>query len=139
MKYLFITLLLGFVLVSCSKKEEKKFSAYNSQAFAYSLAPGWEVNGLTRVKDFKNIESNGQYSTSISYSVFLVNPKNDTLKAVSDTTISQTSQDKMNDTEIDTQFDLDSTYAKGKYKLIFNLKDTNSGQTSSSSASFTLD
>ncbi len=139
MKYFLITLLLGFVLVSCIKKEEPKFSSYGTQAFAYSLDTGWEVNGLTRVKDFKNVGGNDQYSASISYAVLIVNPENDTLKAVSDTTVSKTNQEKMNDTEIDTQFDLDSTYTKGKYKLIFHLKDANSGQTASSSASFTLD
>lgn len=139
MKYFFIILLLASFFVSCSKKEEPKFSAYGTQAFAYSLDTGWEVNGLTRVKGFKNVESNGKFSSSFSYSVILITPQNDSLKAIADTTLNKTNDEKLKDTEIDTQFDLDSTYIKGKYKIIFHLKDVNTGQTTSSSAPFTLD
>jgi hypothetical protein len=138
-KYFLIVCFLSFISLSCSKKEESSFSAYGAEAFAYSLDSGWEVNGITRVKGFKQTENNGKFFASFFYTVDLVTPKNDTLKSVASKMVDKTNDEKMTDTEIDTQFDLDSTYKNGEYKIIFNIKDQNTEQKATSSASFKLD
>ena len=47
--------------------------------------------------------------------------------------------EKMSDVDLETQFDLDSTYAEGNYKVIFIVKDMNTEQTAKSSAEFVLE
>jgi hypothetical protein len=139
MRYLAIIFLICFVVSGCSKKEEGSFSAYGTEAFAYSLDSGWEVNGITRVKGFKQTEKDNKFFASFYYTIDVITPKNDTLKSVASKMIDKTNDEKMTDTEIETQFDLDSTYKNGEYKIIFNVKDQNTGEKASSSASFKLD
>jgi hypothetical protein len=150
MRYLAVIFLTCFVVAGCGKKEKSTFSAsepkhlhtfsaYGSEAFAYSLDSGWEVNGITRLKGFKQTENDNKFYASFSYTVDVVTPKNDTLKSVASKMIDKTNDEKMTDVEIETQFDLDSTYKNGEYKIIFNVKDQNTDQKASSSTSFKLD
>jgi uncharacterized membrane protein len=140
MKFLFLAaLFIVLFLSSCSKKEEeKKLSAYNAEAFAYDLGNSWEVNSTTRVKGFDQQENNGMFKASLAYDINLITPKNDTVKSLISKVIDKSEKEKMTDTDLETQFDLDSTYSDGKYTLIFNIKDVTSGRTASVSAGFKL-
>ena len=140
MKFLFWGSLLIFLLFSsCGKKEEeKKLSAYNAEAFAYDLGNSWEVNSTTRVKGFDQEENSGMFKASLAYDINLVTPKNDTIKSLISKVIDKSEKEKMTDTGLETQFDLDSTYADGKYTLIFNIKDVISGRKAFTSANFKL-
>ena len=46
---------------------------------------------------------------------------------------------KINDVQLEAQFDLDKTYAQGKYKVAFSIKDNNSDKTTSAEAEFELE
>lgn len=124
-------------LSSCSK-EEQKLEAFNAEAFAYDLGSSWEVDATVRVKGFKQNEKDNKFTTTLSYDIDLVQPAGDTLKSLISKTEDKTDDEKMMDVPVEVQFDLDSTYADGDYKLIFNIKDAETGDKASASASFNL-
>ncbi len=138
MKALMISVIgLLFLLNACSKKEEK-LEVFNAEAFAYYLENGWEVDATTRVKGFKQNEKDNKFTARISYTVDLVKPDGNTIKSIVSKTEDKVNDEKFMDAPVDIQFDLDSTYQDGDYKVIFNIKDAETGNTASASASFKL-
>jgi len=140
MKYSVVAIILFLFLFSaCSKKKEEKLNAYNSTAFAYDLGGGsWEVDATTRVKGFAQKEENNMYTASLAFEINLITPKNDTIKSLISKVVDKSEKEKMSDTDLEAQFDLDSTYSAGTYKLIWKVKDVHSNDTSSTSADFKL-
>jgi len=47
-------------------------------------------------------------------------------------------KEKLTDQQLNIQFELDSTFVKGKYKLVINIKDNNSAQTVAAEKEFDL-
>lgn len=140
MKY-FLSALFVYLLVfaGCSKDEKIKLEAFNAEAFAYDLGESWEVNATTRVKGFFQKEENESFTALLSYNIDLVTPIGDTLKSLISRTEDKIKNEKMVDVDLEIQFDLDSTYAEGSYKVVFNVKDMNTEQTAKSSAEFVLE
>lgn len=120
---------LVFLFTSCGKKEEVKLQAFSPEAFAYSLPDGWEVNATIRVKGFKQNKENETYIAKISYSIDIVTPKGETIKGVSTDTLDEENMEEFSDLPVEAQFNLDTKYETGKYKVIFNLKDELDNQT----------
>lgn len=138
MKALMIsTILLLFIISGCSKKEEK-LEVFNAEAFAYDLGDGWEVDATTRVKGFKQTEKDDKYYAKISYIIDLVKPDGEMIKSVVSKTEDKENDEIFMDVPVEIQFDLDSTYHDGDYKVIFNIKDAETGKTASASATFKL-
>ena len=136
-----VVLILSFlmvVLVSCSKKEETKLTAFSSEAFAYDLGDSSEVDATTQVKGFQQKEENNNYFATISYDIDLVTPKGDTLKSLISKIVDRTQKEKISDTELNAQFDLESIYVNGSYKVIFRIKDVLSGKSTVATAGFKL-
>ncbi len=139
MKYLLISsLIFLFVFSSCSKKEETKLEAFSPEAFAYDVGDQFEVNASTRVKGFQQKEENKKFKASLAYDIDIVKPNGDTIKSMITRVEDKINDEKMTDVPLEIQFNLDSTYNLGKYKLIFEIKDVNSDGKASSSASFDL-
>lgn len=140
MKY-FLSGLIIYIFFSagCGKDEETKLEAYNAEAFAYDLGESWEVNATTRVKGFFQKEENGTFTALLSYDIDLITAVGDTIKSLISRTEDKMKNEMMSDVDLETQFDLDSTYAEGNYKVIFNVKDVNTAQTAKSSAEFVLE
>ena len=140
MKY-FLSLFSIYLLIfaGCGKEDEAQLEAYNAEAFAYDLGESWEVNATTRVKGFFQKEENGTFSALLSYDIDLVTVAGDTIKSLVSRTEDKMKNEKMSDVDLETQFDLDSTYAEGNYKVIFIVKDMNTEQTAKSSAEFVLE
>jgi hypothetical protein len=140
MKYLLLLFFIGlFLFANCGRKEESKLEAYNTEAFAYDLGESWEVNSTTRVKGFFQKEENGTFTALLSYDIDLVTAAGDTIKSLISRTEDKMKNEKMADVDLETQFELDSTYIEGNYKVIFNVKDMNTQQTAQSSAEFVLE
>lgn len=140
MKYLLITFFSCLIFfIGCGKNDETKLEAYNAEAFAYDLGESWEVNATTRVKGFFQKEENGTFTALLSYDIDLVTAAGDTIKSLISRTEDKMKNEKMSDVDLETQFDLDSTYAEGNYKVIFNVKDMNTEKTAKSSAEFVLE
>ncbi len=140
MKYIIsISILICLVITACSKKEETKLTAFSQEAFAYDLGNGYEVNASTRVKGFEQKNEGEKYSASISYSVDLITPNNDTTKSMFKKTLDKTDNEKIIDLPLEAQFDLDSTSAKGNYKVLYKIEDKNSGQAITTSINFKVE
>jgi len=138
MKVLIILFITALIFYSCSKEEPVKIETFSTEAFAYDIGEGWEVNATTRVKAFIQNENKNNYTATIAFDVDLITPKGDTIKALISRVEDKTDKEKMADVPLEAQFDLDSTYATGDYKVIFNIKDALSNQMATSTASFKL-
>lgn len=138
MKALMVSaILLLIITTGCSKKEEK-LEVYNAEAFAYDLGGSWEVDATTRVKGFTQTEKDNKYTAKISYSIDLVKPDGQTVKSILSKTEDKVNDESFIDVPVEIQFDLDSTYQNGDYKIIFNIKDAETGKSASASAAFKL-
>ncbi len=134
---LFSSFCLILLIISCAK-EEKKLEVFNAEAFAYDLGDSWEVDATTRVKGLKQNETDNKFKATLSYDIDLVKPAGDTVKALISKTEDKINDEEVADVPVEIQFDLDSTYRDGDYKIIFNIKDAETGQTASASAPFSL-
>ena len=125
-----IALFIILIAVSCGKKEEVRFEGFSPEAFAYDIGHSWEVNATVNVRGFKIIEINDELFASLDFSVDLVNSEGDTLTNIlSDS--KEVKEKEINYLQIEAQFELDTTNVEGKYKIIFNIKDNNSNNSTS--------
>ena len=138
MKNLFLLTSILLLLISCSKKEEMKFEAFSPEAFAYDIGDGWEVNATINVKGFEQEERDDESFASLSYSIDLINPEDDSTKNIFSNS-KEVNEKEINDVQLEAQFELADTSALGKYKLLFNIKDNNSGKTTSAETDFELE
>jgi hypothetical protein len=140
MKYSIIFFIL-FVLLfeSCSKKKEENLKVYNATAFAYDLGDkSWEVDASARVKGFTQTEESNMYKASLAYEINLITPENDTIKSLISKIVDKSEKERMPDTGLEAQFDLDSTYSYGAYKILWKVKDVATDDTASTAANFKL-
>lgn len=139
MKYLLsVVIVFSFFLVSCSKKDESKLELFSTEAFAFDTGNSWEINASTRAKGFQQNESNGKFSGSLSYQIDLFKPNGEALKGLVSKVEDISNGEKVGDAAIESQFELDSTYQQGTYRLVINVKDVLTGKTASSEAKFDL-
>ena len=137
MKKILLIFFFLLITVSCGKKEEVKFEAFSPEAFAYDIGDVWEVNATVNVKGFEKIEIDDESSVSLSYSVDLINPTGDSTKNIfSD--LKELRDREINDVQLEAQFELDDSYLNGIYKIVFNIKDNNSGKSVSAQVEFEL-
>lgn len=132
MKNYFFIIILILILISCGKKEEK-FEAFSAEAFAYDLDNYWEVNITTRVKgvaEFKDEKTN-EYLYALSFTIDLIHPDSSIDKNKFSFSHSQKSNEKLKDVGLEAQFELDSTYKEGVYKIVFNITDAHSNKSTS--------
>ena len=139
MKYLTILMFVALIIFAgCSKKEDIKLTAFSTEAFAYGMGDSSEVDATTRVKGFQQDQKNGMYSATFSYDIDIVTAKGDTIKSIVTRVVDKSSKEKLSDTQLDTQFDVGPSFVKGKYTLIFRIKDALSGAATFTTATFDL-
>ena len=112
--------------------------AFSPEAFAYDLGSGWEVNASTFVKGFKQEKEGESYTALLSYDLDLVIPEGDTIKSLISRTEDKKNSEEMIDTQLEAQFELDSTYTPGKYSVVFRIKDGLTNRTARSAADFEI-
>lgn len=140
MKKILLIFLAALLFSSCGKKEDvNKLEISKTEAFAYDIGDEWEVNAIAQVKGFSQISENEMFKAQLSYDIDLIKPSGETIKSLISKIVDKTDSEKMPDTQLDIQFNLDSTYAAGEYKIVINLKDVESGQETSASALFKLE
>lgn len=139
MKYLSILFFSFLLLVGCGKKEETKLQAINPEAVAFDMGDGaCEVNASVIVKGFQQNEADGVFSSEISYTVDLQKPDGSLVTNKFSDVLIHKEKEKLTDTQLNIQFELDSTFTKGKYKLVVNIKDNISSQTVTTEKEFDL-
>lgn len=132
------TLIIATIIFLFSCSDEQKLELFSPEAFAYSLDSGWELNASVQAKGFLQNENNDKFSAKLSYEIFLVTPQKDTLKHIDSGSIVEENDEEILDLNIEIQTELDSTYLPGKYVIIYNIKDNNSGMRSRISREFEL-
>ena len=137
MKIIFSSIVILFMLVSCSKKEDVKFETFNPEAFAYDIGDIWEVNATVNVRGFEKTEKDNLLFASLDYSVDVVNPDGEVLKDVFSNSMEFLEQE-LSDVQLEAQFEFEKTYMKGVYEIIFNIKDNLSGESVSDKVVFEL-
>jgi hypothetical protein len=136
----FAAIMSALILAGCSSKVPDKLQAFNGEAFAYDLGDGgWDINATVRVKGFTQKESNNSFSTNITYTVDLVTPSGEKKSKLYTGTANQESKEKLTDIPLESQFELDSTYAAGVYKVIFTISDEFGNQKTSIEKRLELD
>jgi hypothetical protein len=139
MKYLLPGLIVLLTFVNACKKEESpKLEASVNQAYAFDIGSAWEVNISTKVKGFMEEENNGKFKMSLSYTIDLVTPGGKTINGIANKTEDKIDKEKLPDFILDSQFNLDTTYIPGKYKVIINIRDVITGKTASATGTFEL-
>jgi hypothetical protein len=123
MKNIIFLFLLAITIIGCTK-DAPKLEAFNPEAFAFDIGDSWEENEI--------------FKASLAFSVDLITPEGDTIPGLITRVEDLTNNEKVIDTSLEAQFELDSTYSSGKYKIIFNVKDVNSEGTASISTGFEL-
>lgn len=137
MKYFIALIFIAFLLNGCSK-EEVKLEAFSPEAFAFDIGDNWEVNAPVNVRGFNQREIEDTFYVSITYSVDLILPDDKKIENIFNNTEEFTKEEEMLDVQLEVQFELDSTYAMGRYKLLFNIRDNFSEQTTEVSVEFDL-
>jgi len=130
-------LLIFFLTISCSKKEEVKFEAFSPEAFAYDIGDSWEINATVNVKGFVKKEVGDEFTASLKFTIDMIGP--DSLEV---TNIFGDSKDvtssELIDVQLEAQFELDYNSPEGLYQIIFNVTDNNSGEVTSVQTVFEL-
>lgn len=139
MRNILFVLLAAFLFASCGKEDSAKLEISNAEAFAYDIGDEWEVNAIAQIKGFSQESKDEKFIAQLSYDIDLVKPSGEIIKSLVSKIADKIDSEKMTDTQLDIQFNLDSTYAQGNYKIIINLKDVESGQEASASAQFKLE
>jgi len=135
-KTLYILLII-LLTISCGKKEEVKFEAFSPEAFAYDIGDSWEINATVNVKGFERKEVGDELSTSLGFSVDVIDPDGaETLDIFFDS--KEVTSKELIDVQLEAQFELDYYSPDGLYKIIFHITDKYSGQIVTAEAEFEL-
>ncbi len=133
-----ISLLIIFIFISACSNEKKKLALFNPEAFTFNLEPGWELNASVRVKGYVMERNNDEFKINLVYYADIVCPESDTLKKAASGNIVKISKEEIPDVGINMQKEFDSTYVAGSYKIIFHVRDENSGQTAKAEEAFEI-
>jgi uncharacterized membrane protein len=134
-------LIIFFILIitfSCSKKEEVRFEAFNPEAFAYDIGDIWEVNATVNVRGFEKNEKDNKLFASLDYSIDVVNPHGEIMRNIFSSSM-EFLEKELSDVQLEAQFELEKTYNKGVYEIVFNIKDNLSGKTVANKVNFELE
>lgn len=127
-KLYYVFFIAAFFIGGCKMKEADKLQSFSAEAFAYDMGDGWDVNATVRVKGFAQKEVKNTYTFNLIYTVDLITPKGEKKEKLYSGVQNQETKEKTADLALESQFELDSTYEPGKYKLVFNISDGISNQ-----------
>ncbi|MBN2572909.1 MAG: hypothetical protein JXA68_12330 [Ignavibacteriales bacterium] len=133
--YLFAIVLLTFLL-GCSREE--KYEVFSSEAFAYKLEEGWELNTSAHVKDFVLKEENEIYTCDLTYYIDIQTPSGITIAKADTGLIQESSGDEIDEVAIDIQMELDDGFEEGTYKVVYFVVDKNNNQLVTDTTTFDL-
>jgi len=137
MKIIISSIILFFFIISCGKKEEVKFEAFSPEAFAYDIGDSWEINATVNVKGFEKKEVGDELSTSLGFSVDVIDPDGaETIDVFFDS--KEVTSKELIDVQLEAQFELDYNSPDGLYKIIFHITDKYSGEIVKAETEFEL-
>jgi len=112
------------ILIFTSCSEEPKTILFNSEAFAFSIGDGWEINASVNAKGFAQIEKDNSelYFTNLNYTVNLYTPEDTIYNADYGSVIDSTNEEIL-DKQIESQIELNSGFMAGNYLIEFIVED----------------
>lgn len=133
-------MLFFIILLTGCGKNEANLELFNPEAFAYDLGDSWEVNAMIFVKGFKQIQNDDskKHEASISFTADLETPDGRIIKNVYSDDVERSEEEEIIDIQLEVQFELDSTYANGKYLINISVEDNFSGNDISGVIEFDL-
>lgn len=131
-------ILLITILWACSGRPDPNLILSNPEAFAFDLGNSWEINASVKATGFTQLEKEDEYSISLSYSVDLILPNQDSLCSIYNESVEEQDIEEFMDIILEAQFEVDSTFGEGSYKLIFYVTDEFSKQSRSIAIDFNL-
>ena len=136
----FISTLSIILLLSACGKEESTLELFNPEAFAYDLGNSWEVNAIINVKGFEQIENDESklFEASISFSADLETSDGKIIENVYSDNVEFSLEEEIIDIPLEVQFEMDSTYATGRYLINLTVEDNFSGDIISGVIEFDL-
>jgi len=137
MKCFIALIFIAFLICGCSK-EEVKLEAFSPESFAFDIGARWEVNALVNVKGFVQKEADDTFSASVKYSANMITPDGKVITNVFEDAKVVNEEEEISDIPLEVQFELDSTYTVGKYKLLFTIQDNFSEESTKVSIEFEL-
>lgn len=137
----FILLILIIGVWTCSDRPEPNLELFSPEAFAFDVGETWEVNATVNVKGFASVDQENNHKIELDYNVSLISPQLDTIKSIFENNILLDSDDndEIKELPLEAQIDLDSSFAEGKYTLLFIVSDKISKQTKSIEILFSLE
>ena len=136
-KKVLLLIAITFFVSGCTKKEEK-FELFSAESFAYSIDDSWELNAAVRAKGFNQKENDNKFSAKLSYYANLQTPESKLVNKVTSGIIDKTENEKISEITIESQIKLNATYKTGNYKIIFFVKDEQTGKEISIESGFEL-
>jgi hypothetical protein len=133
-----IILIVLYSLIACNSKPEPNLQLFSPEAFAFNIGDSWEVNASVNAKGFEQKENNEVFDIKLFFTVDLITPEKDTLKKIFTDSLVSNQKNEFIDVPMEAQIELDTTFAIGKYKLIFNITDKFSKQKKSAEVNFNL-
>jgi hypothetical protein len=135
-KISFLQVPIMILILSCST-EKPQLVLSGSEAFAYTLDEGWEVNATVVAGGFQQNEKDNSYTASLKYTVNIITPE-DTLKNVDAGMMEESNDEEFLDLMLESQIELNSGFPAGEYQVIFIVEDTFSRTKDTSYARFNL-
>lgn len=119
-----IAVILATIILTIACSEEETFHVASTEAYAFSLDHGWELNANANVEGFKQNEGeNGEFTAKLSYFMHLVTPNNDTLFEADYGYIDKHESEEIMGIQIESFLEIDSSFSTGSYKIIFDVTD----------------
>lgn len=124
MKKLFVLglLFISVLLVSCSETKTE-FEVVNPAVGVFDLGDSWEVNISFVVKGPELKKEGDNFNSKISFVMDLVKPNGEIIINKTNGLSESNFNESKKDVSVNAQFELDSTFVSGKYKMIINVKD----------------
>lgn len=124
-----VLLSLVFIYAACNGKKDEKLTLFSPEAFAFQIdEKSYDVNAKIFVKGFEQTENNGAFVHNLSYEVALITPEGKQIDGLFKAKEDTPRGERVTDLPLEAQFELDSLYNPGKYKLVFLVKDEKSNQ-----------
>ncbi|MGK9368308.1 hypothetical protein ACSSWA_05365 [Melioribacter sp. Ez-97] len=136
MKKLSLPILLALVIFACDEPENFKLT--NAEVFAYLIDGGWEINATCIAEGFGQEKSDGVFIARLSYTVDLITPDNKKLEYIDEGLVDKSSEEEIEYLQVESQFQIDSTFAEGKYKIVMNVQDDNTQKSATIEKDFTI-
>lgn len=134
-KIIIYLLLISFL--GCKSRPEPNLELFSPEAFAFNIGDSWEVNSSVNVKGFQKKKEGNKFKAQLSYNIDLITPKSDSLVSIFKSSYVDL-KEELNDIQLEAQIEIDTSFSKGEYKLLYHVTDELANKRKSMYINFSL-